>query len=103
MEAKWSKNFISKCYVADTAFGWEHGETLSVVKDYLNDASSEVLEEIDRCSYYAWDVSGWGTIEEVLPFQVDPSYLVIHKANITNWEDYYKYRLTMIRLGGEIV
>ena len=79
------------------------GDTLSVVKDYLNDASSEVLEEIDRCSYYAWDVSGWGTIEEVLPFQVDPSYLVIHKASITNWEDYYAYRKTMFKLEGEIV
>ena len=103
MDAKWSKAFIDKCYAADTAFGWEHGDTLSVVKDYLNDASSEVLEEIDRCSYYAWDVSGWGTIEEVLPFQVDPSYLVIHKARITNREDYYAYPKTMFKLEGEIV
>ena len=103
MEATWRQDFISKCYVADKAFGWKRGETLSVVKEYLQDAGSEVLEDIDQYSYYSWDISGWGNLEEVSLFQVDLLYLVLDKADITNWEDYYAYRKTMFKLEGEIV
>lgn len=101
MKIEWSKRFIDRCCAADRAFGWDDGETLSIVKDsFLRECSSN-LDVIERGYYAAWDISRYIDLVNVGPFNVDVVNIVIRKEDIANWKSFYAYQKTMARLEGE--
>lgn len=96
MKPRFTEKFLKSCSEADEFIGYPKGTTLEDAVYRLSECDVFFLGWVERDGYYSFEVDGDSV--DVGPYTFSSGSMTICKRDITNWDEYYAWRITMEKL-----
>lgn len=96
MKPRFTEKFLKGCSEADEFIGYQKGTTLEDAVYRLSECDMFYLDFIETRGYFSFEIDE--DFVDIGPYTFGSTSLTIDKRDITNWDEYYAWRITMEKL-----
>lgn len=98
---KWTPEFLEKCVAFENFMGWSKGSMVEDLMGSIRLAGRSDIEDGMRNGYLCIYFDDDAPIDLGTNYRANICEAVIHRDDMTNWDEFISTRLTMYLLGGE--